>query len=640
MNEMSMVYDSEASEEELVKQVEHSIEIDKVLAEKYESAARTTAARAYYLEQKERLWHVTNRMNHMPTNVSVYYPVMHIQNISDSDDMAGDVIPANERFCEIVGRNTPLSPSASTFIPRGKQANESEESSGNESTLVEGKANEIENVNTEAEPTVCTQKSNDTCEPEEKKIQASDKSTVEVEADGDMEKPEKARQTAESVSQSDEQEPPTEMPIEQVTETSESVKVSDKQESLTETPTEQVIESSESVEGSDKQESLAETPTEQPSRGGWEAVLWGKPREQTEVTTSESSNISTPTEKHDYVVVGVNENAQGATCLEWDEPRKITLAKGTPAERFIDYLSTKASKLKRQREESESDETETPPERPQRNSLLEEVKEKAERRQQTSEKQLRAPKVDEVVRFAPYRYEYNIVDYVAKLERVIDWYPYTDDERQQILRSKFTGDASDAVQAMVARDYYSLREQVVDHFGKPSSYHRVTKALETRRQYKNETGRSYVLAMQSISANQPIDEADVVGHCLRGLRREYTGDDKFRFLGCNTIKALKEKLRLIEEVWAKDEKRTNTVRAIASGMSQQERLRKGLKKPLGYESRSCHRCSEEGHLARDCVNEQLPYDGCMFCHKSGHWKADCADYKLYREKEKEKRRNK
>ncbi|XP_017464519.1 PREDICTED: uncharacterized protein LOC108357943 [Rhagoletis zephyria] len=127
----------------------------------------------------------------------------------------------------------------------------------------------------------------------------------------------------------------------------------------------------------------------------------------------------------------------------------------------------------------------------------------------------------------------------------------------------------------------------------------IFKQLESRVWLKTESLTHYVLSMQQIAQNAPIDESELVEFIVDGLR-DNTGAAMI-FGGITTLEALKALLPKYEKMSRNLPNRNNA----------------------SSETARCYNCSRYGHMAWDGKQEKRAKGSCFKCGKVDHIYKNC-----------------
>lgn len=242
--------------------------------------------------------------------------------------------------------------------------------------------------------------------------------------------------------------------------------------------------------------------------------------------------------------------------------------------------------------------------------------------------------IDAMENFTGENETQDIEVYIRSFERALGDHVLTNWQIQLALLGKLKGHAKELCEGVRATTYMELRAAVIELLARPKSYYIVSRLLANRLQQPDESGRSYVVAMEHLADWQPIDESDVVAHIINGLRPVYHNTPEV-YIGCRTLKRLKRIIDNIEDKLMHQRAVQQTVRRPTYSPAHANRSKTEVRKPSPptsgsddkrKKSRSCYRCSQTGHYWSECPNAGRGPDDCFVCNRPGHQKADCPVY--------------
>ncbi|XP_054734546.1 uncharacterized protein LOC129242007 [Anastrepha obliqua] len=205
---------------------------------------------------------------------------------------------------------------------------------------------------------------------------------------------------------------------------------------------------------------------------------------------------------------------------------------------------------------------------------------------------------------------YDVSHWVREFEDIADTVGWSDLQKFVYAKQLLRGAAQLFVRGLVGiRSWLSLKEKLIDEFGKQLSAAEIHRIMRQRHKRPKESLNEYLYALIEIGNPIKLDEASVIEYFIDGIPDSRL--NKAMLYEATTLKVLKEKIKIFEKIRGNFSSSNKT---NPTNITNEHRPREDKK--------ACFKCGSNTHLARECNRQGIV---CFNCKQKGHFAKDCKD---------------
>ncbi|XP_073835252.1 uncharacterized protein [Musca autumnalis] len=202
---------------------------------------------------------------------------------------------------------------------------------------------------------------------------------------------------------------------------------------------------------------------------------------------------------------------------------------------------------------------------------------------------------------------YSIMKWTKEFERITNAVACSDAEKFLFARRMMAGSANLFMRTSEAQSWEAFKHDLCEEFKRTVGAKEILKRLESRLWKKGEESlHRYVLIMQQIGEDAPIEEHELVEYIVEGLRDKSPAVSIF--YNISTVAEFKHRIPKYEKI-------------IEEAKSVQ--MAKGDRIGPARQAVRCYNCSDFGHYATSCTKEKRQHGTCFKCGKADHLRAQC-----------------
>ncbi|XP_073823410.1 uncharacterized protein [Musca autumnalis] len=201
---------------------------------------------------------------------------------------------------------------------------------------------------------------------------------------------------------------------------------------------------------------------------------------------------------------------------------------------------------------------------------------------------------------------YAVTKWVQQFEETTNSMQCTHQEKFIYARRMMVGSAALFMRRTRARDWETLKGELIEEFRRVTGAKEALRELEARKWNKEkESLYRYVLVMQELAEDAPISEKELVEYVVDGL--EDTSVAASIFFNVNTVAELKQQIPRYEKLMRERRREQRT----SAQISQSGRTVR------------CYNCLRVGHYSSSCKQKKQSVRTCFICGRPSHVKAQC-----------------
>ncbi|XP_044003624.1 uncharacterized protein ZK546.14-like [Aphidius gifuensis] len=213
----------------------------------------------------------------------------------------------------------------------------------------------------------------------------------------------------------------------------------------------------------------------------------------------------------------------------------------------------------------------------------------------------------------------NLKQWLDRFLQLAEEYRWSDLYKKIYAERLLQGAALLFMKSVHAKTWARWKELLMEEFADSMDSGKVHQQLATIDKKKDETYLAYVYRASEIASHAPgIETSVIIRYIIAGIKDDEA--HKAVLYGAKTIKELREKIKLYEEL------KTNSQKSkVQKKVLENEKTKKTNVEDEKNEDRrmkSCYGCGNVGHRAIDCP-EKSKGRKCFRCHEFGHIGIEC-----------------